>query len=148
MAKKKEEIPVSVSTLSKEDHAYITLSAKKIPYKIDINKGQILIPPDHFDIAKDDLNVMHIVGKFKFSIQSTIGAEYLPIKEEDIKFEGKKEIVCIGLRFKNKAKTVFEVIDIDKYNTVTYINEREAKKQISKNELLSKIKKGFYLIIR
>ena len=148
MAKKKEEIPVSVSTISKEDHAYITLAAKKIPYKIEISKGQILIPPDHFDIAKGDLNVMHIVGKFQFSIQSTIGAEYLPIKEDIIQFAGKKELVVIGLMFNNKAKAVFEVIDIDKYDTVTYINERESKNQISKNELLSKIKKGFYLIVR
>lgn len=150
MAKKLKEveIPVSVNGFTKQEIDYINNASKKVPYKVDVKLAQILIPPDHFAMASEDLHVMHLVNKFKFSVQSTIGAEYIPVKDEPIVFTDKKELITEGLNFRNKAKAVFQVIGVDSFGTVTYVNDREAKKEIPKNELLSKIKKGFYVILR
>lgn len=77
MANIKDEIPKSVCTFTADEIRYIELTAKSIPYRVDAKRGEILVPPDHFEIASENLHVMHLRNKFKFVIQQTIGAEVI-----------------------------------------------------------------------
>ena len=116
------EMPVSVNTFSKADVAYIKLASKQIPFFVNVVLAQIEVPETHITIAQEDLNVMHLVNKFKFVIQPTIGATYNPVKEWGADFKGKVKpaevtptgIVQVGVGFEfkdtrdyNKVKRIF-----------------------------------------
>lgn len=78
MAKKyKIDVPESVCLFDKKEIEYINLTAKSIPYRLDLQTATINVPPDHFEIASENLHIRHLMNKFAFVVQATIGAEVI-----------------------------------------------------------------------
>lgn len=79
MARKKKEldVPESVCLFNKQEIEYINQTSKSIPYRIDIQTATINVPPDHFDQATENLHIRHLINKFAFVVQATIGAEVI-----------------------------------------------------------------------
>lgn len=78
MAKKsKIDIPESVCLFDKKEIEYINQTAKSIPYRLDLQTATINVPPDHFEIASENLHIRHLMNKFAFVVQATIGAEVI-----------------------------------------------------------------------
>lgn len=161
MAKKKQkefDIPKSVCLFSKSEIEYINHASKSIPYRVDIQKAEILVPPDHMEQAEDNLSVRHLVTKFAFAVQTTIGAEYLPSKEfnpvmhiksqpKEVKATGVTEI-GIGFEFKdtrdyNKVKRIFS--DKGRDWTIQHINDMRPNYALSKISFDIMLKDKLYL---
>lgn len=78
MAKKsKIDVPESVCLFDKKEIEYINQTAKSIPYRLDLQTATINVPPDHFEIASENLHIRHLMNKFAFVVQATIGAEVI-----------------------------------------------------------------------
>lgn len=75
--KPKIDVPESVCLFNKQEIEYINQTAKSIPYRVDVQLAQIIVPPDHFDIASENLHIRHLMNKFAFVVQATIGAEII-----------------------------------------------------------------------
>lgn len=161
MTKKKQkefDIPESVCLFSKSEIEYINHASKPIPYRVDVQKAEILVPPDHMEQAEDNLSVRHLVTKFSFAVQSTIGAEYMPNKEfnpvmriksqpKEFKATGITEI-GIGFEFKdardyNKVKRIFS--DKGRDWTIQHINDMRPNYALSKISFDIMLKDKLYL---
>lgn len=78
MAKKsKIDVPESVCLFNKKEIEYINQTAKSIPYRLDLQTATINVPPDHFEIASENLHIRHLMNRFAFVVQATIGAEVI-----------------------------------------------------------------------
>jgi len=157
--KQKEfDIPESVCLFNKNEIEYINQASKSIPYRVDVQKAEILVPPDHIEQAGDNLHVRHLVTKFAFAVQTTIGAEYMPYKEfnpvmsikphkKEINATGVLEI-GIGFEFKdtrdyNKTKRIFS--DKGKDWVIQHLNDMRPNYPVSKISFDIMMKDKLYL---
>lgn len=127
MAKRKKEIeiPESVCLFNKQEREYIALTAKSIPYNVDIQTAQIQVPQDHLDFAGENLHVRHLINKFAFVVQATIGAEYMPNKEFKPEMRQRVEVtaepissagieLAVGMKFRDTREESNKQIFADK----------------------------------
>lgn len=162
MAKKKNnehDIPESVCMFTKEEMAYIALTAKHIPYSVDISKAEILVPPERANEAYDNLWIQHLENKFGFVVQVTIGAEVRELNEFDpvlkmknspvpemaslSQFSGQNNLIKVGAEFidtrdYDKVKRIFS--DKGKKWEMCHVGDMRPNYQIDKETLEISIK--------
>lgn len=146
MAKKRKEIeiPESVCLFNKQEREYIALTAKSIPYLVDIQAAQIQVPQDHLDFAGENLHVRHLINRFAFVVQATIGAEYLPNKEFNPEMRQRVEVVqevspkslelAVGMKFRDTREESNKQIFADRGKTweLTYVGDMRPNYRMDK----------------
>lgn len=153
MARKKKpihDIPESVCLFNTKEIEYINFTAKSIPYRIDIQTATINVPPDHFDRASEDLHIRHLINKFAFVVQATIGAEYIdksfkPTLRETVKAEADPFEIEMPKRGQvwlyGKDRWYIAKADKDSY-TITYLESMAPDGKRSVSEIKELITHG------
>jgi len=144
-------IPETVCLFNASELNYIAMTAKSIPYRVDPQSAAVLVPPDHMDMAAENLHVRHLINKFAFVIQSTIGAEYLPGKEYKPELRAKLEPViepdALVMPEKTQVWTgeagrlYIKAVDKGMY-TVQYLGDMKPDARLTESSIRSMVKAG------
>jgi hypothetical protein len=153
MAKKKlnTSVPESLCLFNAKEVEYITLTAKSIPYRVDVQTATINVPHDHFELANENLHIRHLINKFAFVVQATIGAEYTPTKEfkPELRSVQVKEITDVRMPLRSevwlnagkKERIYIKAVD-DKHYTFTFLNDMRGDKKYSVAEVRKMVSDG------
>jgi len=144
-------IPETVCLFNAKEIEYIAMTAKSIPYRVDPQIAAVLVPPDHMDMAAENLHVRHLINKFAFVIQASIGAEYLPGKEYSPELRGRVvpivEVDEIEMPLKaqvwsgDAGRLYFKAVDKGIY-TVQYLGDMKPDAKLTESSIRSMIKSG------
>jgi|GEM_PF-5843356 len=144
-------IPETVCLFNAKEIEYIAMTAKSIPYKVDALKAAIIVPPDHMDMAAENLHVRHLINKFAFVIQASIGAEYLPGKEYSPELRGRivpvVEVDHVVLPLKaqvwsgDAGRLYFKAVDKGIY-TVQYLGDMKPDAKLTESSIRGMVKRG------
>lgn len=148
---KQPEVPESVCLFNAKEIEYIALTAKSIPYRVDIQTATICVPHEHFDRANEDLHIRHLINKFAFVVQATIGAEYIdksfkPTLRETVKPQQDQFEVTLPKRgevwvLDKKDRWYVAKADKDSF-TITYLESMAADSKRSVSEIQELIVHG------
>ena len=138
--------------LTKEDKNYITLSAKMIPYPVDLEFGHISVPVGQEKEAWENLTVRHLINKFDLKIQTAISVElnkvYDPkLRSKPVELEKEKECFVrpkkgeIWLDSCDNSRKYFDWVKEGKYR-VKFLNELRPGRTFIEQEIINSLKNG------